>query len=344
MPPDCPARVVEERRGARSAARETTREGAFRSRYTIAAMRRWSEVAERVAATTRTSEKTALLADYLGRLPATDLPTAAVFFTGRPFSQADQRATGLGWATIATAVTRASDAPADAIARAYARSSDLGQAVAAGMLIGDIGETAVLAATDRLAEAAPTLFHPLKYMLASPAEDADEIIARLGPTVWVEDKYDGIRAQLHRRGSSARLYSRDLHDVSGQFPEIVRGAADLAWEGILDGEVLAYLDGIVLPVLALQTRLGRKDPSLTLQATVPVIFVAWDVLVLDRAEAGTELEPLLSVPLRERRQRLESLRLPLADDGGVFALSHLMTLDSAERLEEVFLEEIGRAS
>ena len=94
-------------------------------------MRRWSEVAERVAATTRTSEKTALLADYLGRLPATDLPTAAVFFTGRPFSQADQRATGLGWATIATAVTRASDAPADAIARAYDRSSDLGQAVAA---------------------------------------------------------------------------------------------------------------------------------------------------------------------------------------------------------------------
>jgi len=395
-------------------------------------MRRWSEVAERVAATTRTSEKTALLGDYLGRLPATDLPTAAVFFTGRPFAQADQRATGLGWATIATAVTRASDAPADAIARAYDRSSDLGQAVAAvlslraaqpagdvapslaevaavfatletasgpaakralfealltrcdpltakyvvkvltgelriglreglleaavarafgrpidevktaGMLIGDIGETAVLAATDRLAEAAPTLFHPLKYMLASPAEDADEIIARLGPTVWVEDKYDGIRAQLHRRGSSARLYSRDLHDVSGQFPEIVRGAADLAWEGILDGEVLAYLDGNVLPFLALQTRLGRKDPSLTLQATVPVIFVAWDALVLNEAGPGSELQPLLTVPLRERRRRLEALQLPLADDGGVFALSHLMTVDSADGLERVFAEARAR--
>ena len=377
-------------------------------------------------------KKIALLADYLGRLPATDLPTAAVFFSGRPFAQADQRATGLGWATIATAVTRASDAPADAIARAYDRSSDLGQAVAAvlslraaqpagdvapslaevaavfatletasgpaakralfealltrcdpltakyvvkvltgelriglreglleaavarafgrpidevktaGMLIGDIGETAVLAATDRLAEAAPTLFHPLKYMLASPAEDADEIIARLGPTVWVEDKYDGIRAQLHRRGSSARLYSRDLHDVSGQFPEIVRGAADLAWEGILDGEVLAYLDGNVLPFLALQTRLGRKDPSLTLQATVPVIFVAWDALVLNEAGPGSELQPLLMVPLRERRRRLEALQLPLADDGGVFALSHLMTVDSADGLERVFAEARAR--
>ena len=45
-----------------------------------------------------------------------------------------------------------------------------------------------------------------------------------GPTVWVEDKYDGIRAQLHRRGDDVRLYSRDLHDISGQFPEVVEGA------------------------------------------------------------------------------------------------------------------------
>ena len=62
-------------------------------------------------------------------------------------------------------------------------------------------------------------------MLASPAEDADEIITRLGPEVWVEDKYDGIRAQLHKRGPDVRLYSRDLHDVSGQFPEVVEAAA-----------------------------------------------------------------------------------------------------------------------
>src|SRR5439155_5302530 len=145
-----------------------------------------------------------------------------------------------------------------AIARAFDRPLD--EVKTAGMLTGDIGETAVLAATDRLSEASPTLFHPLKFMLASPAEDAREIMGRLGPTVWVEDKYDGIRAQLHRDASEARLYSRDLHDVSGQFPEIVRGAADLAWEGILDGEALAYLDGNVLPFVALQTRLGRKDP------------------------------------------------------------------------------------
>ena len=68
-------------------------------------MRRWSELADRVAGTSRTSEKTALLADYFRTLPSEDLPIAAVFLTGRPFPEADQRATGIGWAAMATAVT-----------------------------------------------------------------------------------------------------------------------------------------------------------------------------------------------------------------------------------------------
>ena len=131
-----------------------------------------------------------------------------------------------------------------ALAKAYDRPLD--EVKRAGMLTGDIGQTAMLARDDRLRDAQMTLFHPLKFMLASPAEDAAEIVRRLGPTVWVEDKYDGIRAQLHRRGSDVRLYSRDLHDISGHFPEVVEGARDLPWSGILDGEVLAWKDGVVL--------------------------------------------------------------------------------------------------
>src|SRR6266498_268992 len=86
----------------------------------------------------------------------------------------------------------------------------------------------VLARTGRLEGAELALFHPLRFMLASPAEDAAEILARLGPTVWVEDKYDGIRCQLHRLGREVRLYSRDLHDISNQFPEVVVAALELA--------------------------------------------------------------------------------------------------------------------
>ncbi len=360
-----------------------------------------------------------------------DLPIAAVFLTGRPFPEADQRTIGVGWAGISGAILRVAGTDADTLRRAYDRFSDIAAAVGtvleeaghapdpageptlaevhatfeaveaasgaaakaaliealfarsapwtaaaivkvltgelriglreglleaaiakafdrpldavkrAGMLTGDLGRTAALAREDRLGDAAMTLFHPLKFMLASPAEDAAEIVARLGPTVWVEDKYDGIRAQLHRRGDEVRLYSRDLHDISGQFPEVVEGARRLAWTGILDGEILAFKDGVVLPFLQLQARLGRKNPSARILADVPVIYVAWDVLGLDRDE-GAAVTPLLEQPLVERRRRLEALDLPLAGDGGTFALSHLVSVDSVDGLEAAFAEARAR--
>ena len=242
------------------------------------------------------------------------------------------------------------------------------------MLTGDVGETAVLAKEKRLDAARLRLLHPIKFMLASPAENAAEIISRLGPTVWVEDKYDGIRAQLHRRGSEVRLYSRDLHDISEQFPELVEAARDLSWDGILDGEILAYANGHVLPFLTLQARLGRKEPTAELQAEVPVVYVAFDLLAIgprsgiavgpltgaglsaaaDHAgsnghQAGglngtapAAVTPLLAVPLAERRRRLEQLELPAVGEDGRFALSHLVTVDSVQALDRVFTEARAR--
>ncbi|HEV7809559.1 MAG TPA: hypothetical protein VGO64_03080, partial [Candidatus Limnocylindrales bacterium] len=235
-----------------------------------------------------------------------------------------------------------------AIARAFDRPLD--DVKWAGMLTGDIGRMAELARDGRLADASLALFHPIKFMLASPAEDAAEIVKRLGSPVWVEDKYDGIRAQLHRHGDDVRLYSRDLHEIGNQFPEIVEGARGLRWDGILDGEILAYRDGTVLPFIALQARLGRKSPSAAIRAEVPVIYVAFDALGLDPPRdpaAGSDgepepdrdpdaVEPLLREPLEDRRRRLEALRLPLADEGGVFALSHLAAVTSIEGLEAAF--------
>ena len=394
-------------------------------------MRRWSELAERLAATTRTSEKTALLAEYLRTLTPEELPVAAVFLTGRPFAEADQRAAGLGWSAIASTVTGLVDVPRSALGEAYDRSSDLGIAVAevlrtaghdpspevsptlpevaaafaeieqasgparksailrtllersdpltakyivkvlggdlriglreglveaaiarafdrpldavkwAGMLVGDVGRLAGLARDDALASASLALFHPLKFMLASPAEDATEIVNRLGPEVWVEDKYDGIRAQLHKRGPEVRLYSRDLHDISSGYPEIVGAATPLAWDGILDGEILGWRDGVVLPFIALQGRLGRKAPSEAILADVPVIYVAFDALALGPG-GGKPVAPLLREPLTERRARLDALDLPLADAGGRFVRSHLMVAADADAVEAAFVDSRAR--
>ena len=394
-------------------------------------MRRWSELADRLAATTRTSEKTSLLADYLRTLDADELPIAAVFLTGRPFAEGDPRSAGLGWAAVATTVAELAGVPRTNLGEAYDRHSDLGLAVAdvlagaghapdpavsptlpevaatyaaieqasgparksallrtlleradpttakylvkvlggelriglreglveaaiakafdrplaevkwAGMLTGDVGQLAALAREDRLAQAELTLFRPIKFMLASPAEDAAEILTRLGPEVWVEDKYDGIRAQLHKVGREVRLYSRDLHDISGQFPEVVEGAQTLAWDGILDGEILAWKDGDVLPFIALQARLGRKAPSDAIRAEIPVIFVAFDAIALGPGD-GAPVDPLLREPLATRRARLDALDLPLAAEGGRFARSYLMAASDVDALEAAFAAARGR--
>ena len=226
-----------------------------------------------------------------------------------------------------------------AIARAFER--DLEAVKWAGMLTGDVGRLAEMARDDGLDGASLRLFHPIKFMLASPTEDATEIVRRLGPTVWVEDKYDGIRAQLHKAGSRVRLFSRDLNDISGQFPEVVEAAERESWDGILDGEILGFRDGAVMPFISLQARLGRKAPSASIRAEIPVIFVAFDALGLGPG-GDAPVEPLLREPLGERRSRLEALHLPSLEDGGAFALSHLARAGSADELEARFGEARSR--
>jgi DNA ligase-1 len=216
----------------------------------------------------------------------------------------------------------------DAIGRAFARDAVAVQR--ADMLLGDLGECAVLALDDRLAEASPHLFAPLRFMLATPAADAEEVVARMGEEVWVEDKYDGIRCQLHRGMSRVALYSRDLKDVTAQFPEVSRAAESVDSELILDGELLAIRGAQVLAFQDLQTRLGRKSPPAAVLEAVPVAFVAWDLLWIDG-------QSLLDTPLRERRARLESVGL-----GEGFRLAHQEHAVGAPALEQLFLDARAR--
>ena len=210
----------------------------------------------------------------------------------------------------------------EAIAAAF--SAEPAAVSRAVMVTGDLGAAALLAREGRLGEAAPQWFVPLRSMLATPVADADEAVARLGDDVWVEDKYDGIRCQIHRRGSRVALYSRDLRNVTRQFPEIASAAGHLAADVMLDGEILAFRDGRVMPFHALQTRLGRVAPDAEVMAAVPVIYVAWDLLVVDE-------NVLLDHPLRERRSRLEALSVPHP-----LALAHLEPVHGAGEIDRRF--------
>ncbi len=204
----------------------------------------------------------------------------------------------------------------------------------ANMLLGDIGQTALLASRGELRQAELSLFRPIKCMLASPEPTADAIWARFRDeshttaTIFVEDKFDGIRAQLHRGAERVEIFSRDLRRMTEQFQEVVERARAFENEVILDGEIMAFENGRKLTFFDLQKRLGRKSDGHDLfaaaSADVPVVFVAFDLLWL-------EGRSLLKTPLRERRELLRGLKHPPQ-----FQVSEVSRVHSPEEIETAF--------
>ncbi|HEV8434531.1 MAG TPA: hypothetical protein VGR95_14035, partial [Thermoanaerobaculia bacterium] len=111
------------------------------------------------------------------------------------------------------------------IAKAFGRPLDAVRR--ANMFTGDIGAAALLAKSDALDGVKMTLFHPFAFMLAQPEEDPNDIFAELGAGAFADDKYDGIRAQIHRDSAQVRIYSRTLDDVTHRFPELEAAAREL---------------------------------------------------------------------------------------------------------------------
>ena len=195
----------------------------------------------------------------------------------------------------------------------------------AHMLEGDLGQVALLARDQRLHESTLRIFQPIKCMLAIPEPDAPAIITRFGEgALWVEPKFDGIRAQIHTDGTSAHIFSRDLKSVTATFQEIAQAACRLGREAVFDAEILAWHEGRPLPFFELQKRLGRTEPDLFLGSEIPVVAVIFDILHLD----GTSI---LREPLHRRRARLAPL-----DFAEPLRLAELFEALGAEDLDNLF--------
>jgi len=188
----------------------------------------------------------------------------------------------------------------DSIARAFGREREaVGRA---HMLTGDIGETALRARHGTLSE--PTLAHfsPIGMMLATPVLELAEVGKRFPPPYVVEDKYDGIRAQVHKAGDRVELYSRTFDRITHRYPELREPLLAIPGSYVLDGEILAFYEGKAVPFTDFQTRLGRKTVAAELRTKLPASLVAFDVLERDG-------KTLLDAPLAERQQVLRSLPL-----------------------------------
>ena len=195
------------------------------------------------------------------------------------------------------------------------------------LISGDIGETAVRCRRGELATSTVSLFQPVRFMLASPVETATEAFERMAAEkVWTEEKYDGVRCQLHHDDGRVELFSRDLKETTGAFPELTEAAPRLGHTVLFDGEVLAHRDGKVLRFFELQHRLGRKKVTDDLRREVPVVLVIFDLLFLDGRS-------LLDEPLESRRRLLEGIGVEPP-----FLLARLEAATSPDDLDRIFAE------
>ena len=219
----------------------------------------------------------------------------------------------------------------DAIARVFGRQ--LAQVSYANMLLGDIGETATRARIGELGDVRMRLFHPIKFMLATPAADLSDVARTMPEEFLVEDKFDGIRAQAHVESGRVAIYSRTMDEITNRFPELIEPLKALPSDVIIDGEIVPANDQVILPFSELQKRLGRKNVGTQLLMAVPVVLVGYDLLYADGSI-------LIDQPLAERRHLLGQM-LP---EHGRLRMSRGKLFADAAMLDEEFDQARARGN
>ena len=242
-----------------------------------------AEAFDRIAAARGVGPKAELLETLLARADPAEIRYLVKIMSGEP-------RIGLREGLLEDAIARAFGQAREAVGRAH-------------MLDGDIGVTVVRAKNGTLGEARFVHFAPIGMMLATPVLDLTEIEKRFAPPYIVEDKYDGVRAQVHKDADRVELYSRTFDRVTTRFPELVDPLRAIPGTFVLDAEVLA-LDptGRAIPFTRFQTRLGRKVVGDELRRELPATLVVFDVLERDG-------RPLLDEPLAARQAVLATLPL-----------------------------------
>ena len=225
---------------------------------------------------------------------------------------------GAGEGVVAEAVARAAEVPSAAVRRALMLSGDLGE----------VAETAMTGGRAGLEAVGLELFRPIRPMLASTAPSAEAAVSEMG-RVSVEWKLDGIRVQVHRRGDTVRIWTRNLNEVTDRLPEVVEIVRSLpVRSAVLDGE-LAVLDHDLSPGAAFQDTMSRfgtdeeADRAVALRLT-PMFF---DLVHRDGAD-------LLDEPLERRLDQL-------AEAAAGHRIPGTVTDDPAEAAA-IFAEAVGR--
>jgi len=224
--------------------------------------------------------------------------------------------TGIGEGTVRDAIALSFGCEPSQVERAYMLTNDLGL----------VAKTAKKNPKD-LTELDITFFKPIKFMLAqvSSLQEAKERMSVLS----CEIKYDGSRAQIHKKGKKTKIFSRRLEDITAALPDLVESVRkSISGDVIVEGEIVATENEHPRPFQYVLRRLRRKYDIIEMIEKIPLKIYYFDVLYRNRS--------LIDLPFTERRKALEEI---VTNTEGA-ELSQVLITESVEEAQKFFEHSI----
>lgn len=236
--------------------------------------------------------------------------------------------TGAGFGVLRDAIADAFEVDVSNVQNAYDLTTDISRVAKVARTKGDKG----------LKSLGLTVGTPVKVMLFKKSESVEEGFDVVGKPAAIDYKYDGFRLQIHRSGNDIKLFTRNLENVTVQFPDIVRMIKKdvSSKEYIIDCEVIGYdkKTGNWKPFQDISQRIKRKYNIDEMIQEVPVMIIVFDILNLNG-------ENLIEVPFHERRDKLSKI---IKEDPMAVSLAKEIITDSIEEGEKFYARALSEGA
>jgi len=196
----------------------------------------------------------------------------------------------------------------------------------------DISEVAVAVVENRIEKIKPCLFKPISSMLAQKEPSIEEALKRFEKPSAIEQKYDGMRAQIHKKKDIVIIFTRRLENITKKFPELAKLVKTniKAEQAIVEGEIVAIDENRKpLPFQFLSQRVKRKYGIEKIIKQIPIEINLFDCLLVDE-------EIIINTPFKERRKKLELI----VKESKNFYLAKQIISDSADEINKFYKDAL----
>lgn len=234
---------------------------------------------------------------------------------------------GVGEGIVRDAIAEAFELEQEVVQSAYDLTNDFGV----------VARTAKEEGSEGLKDLDMEFFRPIKVMLAQKVESMEEGFEEVGNQSGycaLDFKYDGMRAQIHKKGDKVKVFTRRLEDVTDQFPDIVKTVKEgiEAENCIIDSEIIAFdpEDGSLVPFQNLSKRIKRKYDIDQIKKQIPVKLHPFDLIYL-------EDQAWINRPYKERWKKIKDL---VNEEDKIRLADHLET-DSKEEARKFYQKALN---